>query len=49
VLDRERGCVVAALGLVEQVFRRDLAPPACDLGLGADLGQALDIAGLQRA
>jgi hypothetical protein len=49
VLDRERGGVVAALGLVEQVFPRDLAPPACDLGFGADLGQTFDVATLERA
>ncbi len=47
VLDRERGCVVAALSLVEQVFPRDLTPPAGDLGLCADLGEPLDVTGLQ--
>jgi 23S rRNA (cytidine1920-2'-O)/16S rRNA (cytidine1409-2'-O)-methyltransferase len=49
VLDRERGCVVAALSLVEQVFPRDLTPPAGDLGLFADLGEPLDVTGLQRS
>jgi hypothetical protein len=49
VLDRERGGIVAALGLVEQVFPRDLAPPASDLGLRADLGQAFDVATLEWA
>jgi 23S rRNA (cytidine1920-2'-O)/16S rRNA (cytidine1409-2'-O)-methyltransferase len=48
VLDREAGCIVPAFGLVEQVLAGDLAPPARDLGLGADLGQALDIARLER-
>src|SRR6266513_2195169 len=48
VLDREGGCVVAALGLVEQVLTRDLAPPARDLGLGADLRQAVDVTWLER-
>ena len=48
MLDREAGCVVPAFGLVEQVLARDLAPPASDLRLGADLGQALDVAQLER-
>jgi 23S rRNA (cytidine1920-2'-O)/16S rRNA (cytidine1409-2'-O)-methyltransferase len=49
VLDRERGCVVASFGLLEQVVRRDLAPPACNRGFGADLGQALHISAPKRA
>src|SRR5207244_821651 len=48
VLDRERGRVVPAFGLVEQVLARDLAPPAGDLGLGADLGEPLDVAWFER-
>jgi hypothetical protein len=31
------------------VFPRDLAPPPGDLGLGADLGEALDVPALERA
>ncbi len=48
VLDREGGCVVTAFGLVEQVLPRDLAPPARDLGLGADLRQAVDVTRCER-
>src|SRR5436305_6620430 len=48
VLDREGGCVVAAFGLVEQVLPGDLAPPARDLGLGADLRQAVDVTRCER-
>jgi 23S rRNA (cytidine1920-2'-O)/16S rRNA (cytidine1409-2'-O)-methyltransferase len=48
VLDRKRGRLVPAFGLVEQVLARDLAPPTGDLGLGADLGEPVDVAGLER-
>ena len=48
VLDREGGCVVATFGLVEQVLPGDLAPPARDLGLGADLRQAVDVTRCER-
>ena len=44
VLDGEGGGVIAALCFVEQMLRRDLAPPACNFGFGADLRQALDVA-----
>jgi 23S rRNA (cytidine1920-2'-O)/16S rRNA (cytidine1409-2'-O)-methyltransferase len=47
VLDRERGCVVPAFGLVEEVLARDLTPPACDLGLGTNLHQTLDVLRLE--
>jgi 23S rRNA (cytidine1920-2'-O)/16S rRNA (cytidine1409-2'-O)-methyltransferase len=48
VLDREPSCVVPAFGLVEQVLARDLAPPASDLRLGADLRQPLDVVRCKR-
>jgi 23S rRNA (cytidine1920-2'-O)/16S rRNA (cytidine1409-2'-O)-methyltransferase len=48
VLDREAGCVIPAFGLVEQVLARDLAPPASDLPLGADLRQSLDVVHCKR-
>jgi 23S rRNA (cytidine1920-2'-O)/16S rRNA (cytidine1409-2'-O)-methyltransferase len=47
VLDRERGRVVSALGLVEQVLSRDLAPPTGDFRLGADLDEPLDVTALE--
>ena len=48
MLDREAGCVVPAFGLVDQVLARDLAPPASDLRLGADLRQPLDVVRCKR-
>jgi 23S rRNA (cytidine1920-2'-O)/16S rRNA (cytidine1409-2'-O)-methyltransferase len=48
VLDRKSGRVVSSLGLVEQVLAGDLAPPSRDLGLGADLGEPVDVTGFER-
>jgi 23S rRNA (cytidine1920-2'-O)/16S rRNA (cytidine1409-2'-O)-methyltransferase len=48
VLDRERGRVVPAFGLAEQVLVRDLAPPTGDLGLATDLCEPLDVAWFKR-